>query len=252
MANEQTKKFNSVSDITSLTDSHRILTQSAGAVNGISLANLQSSILGGLTLGRLMSGIYIMTHRKIDNYPIAWRCEDWTAQQNAGEVADGVLIFEGGKHLVVAPTEASLPWSSASVTGGGVMTTDRVTAINDWAGKANTAAQITKSACSTADYAPGYCAAYERTNANGYGLTAGKWWLPSLGELWMINANVDRINYALSLISGATQLNKSSWYWSSSEYYSNNKWGLYFTYQYMINGSYTGTGHVRPVSAFIS
>ena len=220
----------------------------------ITLDNLRSQLLGGQSLNALEDGIFIMTHRKSDDYPIMYKPHLWTAQQNAGEIADGVVVVEGGKVLVVAPTEsdaAGLLWSSEAVSGGGVTTSDRVTAYNDWAGKTNTAAQITKPQCQGASYAPGFCAAYSRTNANGKGLTAGKWWLPSLGEMMMIYANMTKINYALSLISGAQQL-ASTWYWTSTEYSATGAWRLYLSSGYMGNGTKASDRYrVRAVSAFI-
>ena len=221
----------------------------------ITLDNLRSQLLGGQSLNALEDGIFIMTHRKSDNYPVMYKPHLWTAQQNAGEIADGVVVVEGGKVLVVAPTEcdsAGLLWSSEAVSGGGVTTSDRVTAYSDWAGKTNTAAQIQKTQCQGASYAPGFCAAYSRTNANGYGLTAGKWWLPSLGEMMMIYANMTKINYALSLISGAEQL-AATWYWTSTEYSAAGAWILGLSLGNM--GSSTkasGRGRLRAVSAFIA
>ena len=220
----------------------------------ITLDNLRSQLLGGQSLNALEDGIFIMTHRKSDNYPLMYKPHLWTAQQNAGEIADGVVVVEGGKVLVVAPTEcdsAGLLWSSEAVSGGGVTTSDRVTAYSDWAGKTNTAAQITKTQCQGASYAPGFCAAYSRTNANGYGLTAGKWWLPSLGEMFMIYANMTKINYALSLISGAQQL-AETWYWTSTEYSATLAWLLYLSNGLMGNTTKASyRGRVRAVSAFI-
>lgn len=219
----------------------------------ITLDNLRSQLLGGQSLNALEDGIFIMTHRKSDNYPLMYKPHLWTAQQNAGEIADGVVVVEGGKVLVVAPTEcdsAGLLWSSEAVSGGGVTTSDRVTAYSDWAGKTNTAAQITKTQCQGASYAPGFCAAYSRTNANGYGLTAGKWWLPSLGEMFMIYANMTKINYALSLISGAQQL-AETWYWTSTEYSATYAWSLGLSYGMGYNTKASYRGRVRAVSAFI-
>ena len=220
----------------------------------ITLDNLRSQLLGGQSLNALEDGIFIMTHRKSDDYPVMYKPHLWTAQQNAGEIADGVVVVEGGKVLVVAPTEsdaAGLLWSSEAVSGGGVTTSDRVTAYNDWAGKTNTAAQITKPQCQGASYAPGFCAAYSRTNANGKGLTAGKWWLPSLGEMMMIYANMTKINYALSLISGAQQL-AETWYWTSTEYSATNAWRLTLSNGYMnYSPKASNRRRVRAVSAFI-
>ncbi len=88
-------------------------------------------------------------------------------------------------------------------------------------------------------------------NANGQGLTAGRWWLPSPGELMMIYANMRKINYALSLINGATQLAEAV-YWSSTESSATNAWHLGLD-----NGNANGSPkaatqrQVRPVSAFL-
>ena len=253
MAVKQTKKVSAATPVTTVNSTDKILMADAnGKLIPISLANLKAALNGGVDQNVQMDGVFIMTHRKSDDYPIMYKPHKWTAQQSAGEVADGVVIVEGGKILVVAPTDEAMHWSSAAVSGGGTTTTDRVTAMNDWNGKANTAAQITHAECSSNAYAPGYCANYSRVNANGKGLTAGKWWLPSLGEMMMIYANMAKINYALSLISGATPL-QETWYWTSTEYSATSAWGLSLNLGRAGSGAKaSGTGHVRPVSAFIA
>ena len=252
---KQTKKLTAQTTVTTVTLAQKFpMTDANGNVTLITLANLKSALMGGMNLNALEDGVFIMTHRKSDDYPIMYKPHKWTTQQAAGEVADGVVVVEGGKVLVVAPTESAnkLNWSSAQVSGGGVTTTDRVTAYNDFAGKANTAAQIGHAECSGAGYAPGFCANYSRVNANGKGLTAGKWWLPSLGEMMMIYANMTKINYALSLIEGATQLVEDA-YWTSTEYSSATAWLLNLGNGTMYaNTKATYTFRVRPVSAFIS
>ena len=250
---KKTKTLGTVTTVTSMNTSQYIpLTDGSGNVTKITLANLKASLLAGLNLNAMNDGVFIMFHRKSDNYPLAVKPDKWASYQNSGEIAEGVMIVEGGKILVVAPTEATLYWSSAAVSAGGKTTTDRETALNDWTGKTSTAAQITHNECKTESYAPGFCASYERVNANGQGLTAGKWWLPSLGELMMIYANMRKINYALSLINGATQLAETA-YWSSTEYSATYAWFLYLG-----NGYAYGTAkatyqyRVRPVSAFLN
>ena len=252
MATKKTKTLGTVTTVTTVNTSQYIpLTDASGNVTKVTLANLKAALLGGLNLNAMNDGVFIMFHRKSDDYPLAVKPDKWASYQNSGEIAEGVMIVEGGKILVVAPTEATLYWSSAAVSAGGKTTTDRETALNDWTGKTSTAAQITHSECNTESYAPGFCASYERVNANGQGLTAGKWWLPSLGELMMIYANMRKINYALSLINGATQL-AETWYWSSTEYSATTAWHLYLN-----NGNAGSTtkatyqGRVRPVSAFL-
>ena len=66
-----------------------------------------------------------------------------------------------------------------------------------------------------------------------------------------IYANMRKINYALSLIEGATQL-AETWYWSSTEYSATHAWYLYLNDGYAY--CYSKAAHqtrVRPVSAFI-
>lgn len=259
MAVKKTKKLSGQATVTTINNDQKFpVTDTNGKVTLISLANLKTALLAGMNLNGLYDGIFIMFHRNSDNFPLMAKPYKWPSYQNSGEIAEGVVIVEGGKILVVAPTESSSPltWSSAAISGGGTTTEDRVTAMNDWNGKANTAATIAASRAdaitNTAQYAPGYCNLYSRVNAKGKGLTAGKWWLPSLGEMIMIYANMTKINYALSLIAGATQL-VETWYWTSTEYSAANAWFLYLS-----DGITSGwsakasdTGRVRAVSAFI-
>ena len=252
MATKKTKTLGTVTTVTTVNTSQYIpLTDGSGNVTKVTLANLKAALLGGLNLNAMNDGVFIMFHRKSDDYPLAVKPDKWASYQNSGEIAEGVMIVEGGKILVVAPTEATLYWSSAAVSAGGKTTTDRETALNDWTGKTSTAAQITHDECKTESYAPGFCASYERVNANGKGLTAGRWWLPSLGELMMIYANMRKINYALSLINGATQL-AETWYWSSTEYSAANAWRLGLSNGYALsNTKAANQPRVRPVSAFL-
>lgn len=252
MATKKTKTLAAVTTVTTVTTSQYIpLTDGSGNTTKVSLANLKAALLAGINPNNINDGVFIMFHRNSNNYPMMVKPDKWPSHQSSGEIAEGVVVVEGGKILVVSPTETALKWSSTDVSGGGVTTSDHVTAMNDWAGKANTASQIKHTECSSASYAPGFCAAYSRVNANGRGLAAGRWWLPSLGELYCIYANMRKINYALSLIEGATQL-AETWYWSSTEAGSAFAW-----YSYLGNGLayyYTkasGTYGVRPVSAFL-
>lgn len=220
-------------------------------------------------MAQLYDGVLIMYHRASDGYPLMATPAQWPSLEAGGEIADGVVIFEGGRHLVVAPTQAdTLPWSSAEVQAGlpnygnddtftaQVTGNNRLAAVLDFNGRQHTDAAIRASSgahvTNTADYAPGYCRLYSRANSNGKGLTAGYWWLPSVGELLMMYANKAKINHALSLIKGAHQLD-TSWYWSSTEYSPANAWGLGFGvgYLYYWGNKVEDKDHVRPVSAFL-
>ena len=252
MAVKKTKTLAAVSTVSTVTTSQYLpLTDGSGNVTKVTLANLKAALLAGIDLNAIEDGVFIMFHRKSDDFPLMVKPHNWASYQSSGEIAEGVVVVEGGRMLVVAPTEASLYWSSAAVSGGGTTTSDHVTAFNDWNGKANTAAQIQHAECSGESYAPGFCAKYSRVNANGQGLTAGKWWLPSMGELMCIYANMRKINYALSLIEGATQI-AETWYWSSTEYSATYAWTLNLDNGCASNfAKATFTFRVRPVSAFI-
>jgi hypothetical protein len=240
------------------------LSANGQAVTNASKATMENAIRADI--GQLYDGVFIMHHRKRDGSPLAVRVNSWAFYQSSGEVAEGVLLVEGGKHLVVAPTEgadkkwSSKPVSSSDTSGSvqisGVTTTgDRITALNDFAGRANTTAIINGSTSSnvtnTEDYAAGFCNKYARVNANGIGLTAGRWWLPSFAELAMIWANFDKINYALSHISGATQL-QSTWYWSSTQNSALKAWLMFLNDGAVFNADKSSQGRVRPVSAFLN
>ena len=252
---KQTKKLTEQTTVTTVNAAQKFpMADANGNVTMISLSDLKAALMGGLDLNAMEDGIFVMFHRNSDNFPLMVKPYKWPGYQSSGEIADGVVVVEGGHVLVVAPTESPTPltWSSAEVSGGGTTTGDRVTAMNDWNGKANTASQVKHSEASGAGYAPGFCHAYSRVNANGNGLTAGKWWLPSLGEMMMIYANITKINYALSLINGATKL-VGDWYWTSTESSAAGAWFLSlgdgYTNPWLTKVS--NAGRVRAVSAFI-
>lgn len=124
---------------------------------------------------------------------------------------------------------------------------------------------------SVVKYAPGYCYKYSTSNQSTHinypkpsnssnniynGIEAGQWWLPSIGELWMMYSNFNKINYCMSLIGGKPLVKK--WYWSSNESDSALAWCLTFNVGGFVNGDFYGwnnsskhtAGRVRPVSAF--
>ena len=164
MAVKKTKKLSGQTVVTTIDgQQYFVMTDSNGKVTLVNLANLKNALLSNMSLNSLYDGVFIMYHRKSDDYPLIVKPHKWTSLQNSGEIADGVAIVEGGKILVVAPTQATtkLTWSSGEVSGGGTTTWDRVAALNDWNGKTNTQKQIAASkegaVTNTASYAPGFC-----------------------------------------------------------------------------------------------
>jgi hypothetical protein len=258
-----TKKITDVTTVTSLSGADNLFINQGNTAKQVAAQKLldlgsAASLAAAKTALQpsITDGVFVMYHRKSDNFPLASPVEGWKAIENTGEIADGVLVIQGGKHLVIAPTESYLYFNSASANVlVNTAVTDRIIAMNDWDGKTKTAALCANAAISAdgAGYAPGFCHTYSRTNANGYGLTAGKWWLPSVGELCFIWANKKKINLALAQINGATQLTESA-YWSSTEYSSSGAWLLYLSNGYLHSWCTRSSNqyYVRSVSAFIS
>ena len=220
----------------------------------MSAANLKSE-LGSISIDDVMDNVFIMCHRYTsanpDNYPICYRPSEWAAQEAAGNVATGVLLIDGGRKLVIAPQEKTSTWSTCQLECG-TKQSDRLLAQELYNGKENCAKILTNTTLAAEGDASavGWCNAYERINAGGKGLKAGAWWLPSLGELYLMFANYTKINYALSKISGATLLSETA-YWSCTEYSATGAWLLFFS-----NGNQSTSTksayqlRVRPVSAF--
>jgi len=165
-------------------------------------------------------------------------------------VAVGVWICECGKLIIVAKDQqAFTKWATSNVTGGNTAK-GREAAIADMAGRTNTSTIIT----TLGENAPAakYCNEYYPSNvdsANAF-VGAGRWWLPSAGELWMIWSHLLEVNRILAQIGG-TALNRSERYWSSTELSATGAWGLYFGDG--IFGNYYNKTYefsVRPVSAF--
>lgn len=213
----------------------------------------------------LYDGCFIMCHRQRDGWPLAVPYVDWKDLENSGEEADGVLIVEGGRSLVVAPHEKACPWSSHP--GTATTPVEEYTSrkrmellLNIWDGNVRTQKICTDTSSPffeeshSTDFAPGYC--YNYTPHGGTkkkGLSAGKYWLPCVAELMMIYTHKYRINAGLKLITGANQLSDKSWYWSSVEGSATDAWGLSLK-----DGSFNNSPNkirdrimARPVSAFI-
>ena len=207
----------------------------------IDKSNLASNIAGYIPATKGEAWIVYLDSSK-NRVLVPW--EEWSISRTD---AVGVAIMSGGQRLLIAPHEPTLYWSSTVGSGGAVTTTSKVSADADYTGQNNTSKIVTSDAfAGDGDgYAPGYCAAY----SNG-GVTAGSWWLPSLGELGLIYEKFDAINAALAKINGATLLRRSS-YHSSTEYSASSAWGMFFNSGYRgPNTKVAGSGRVRPVTSF--
>ena len=250
----QVKFFKDLPTLSKLGTTNSLLaTENAtGKSYRMSAANLKSE-LGSISIDDVMDNVFIMCHRSSDNYPVCYRPSEWATQEAAGNVATGVLLIDGGRKLVIAPQEKTSTWSTCKLVCG-TKQSDRLLAQELYNGKENCAKILTNTTLAAEGDASavGWCNAYERINAGGKGLKAGAWWLPSLGELYLMFANYTKINYALSKISGATLLSRDA-YWSCTEGSAQHAWYLYFDNGRQVNyGKSLLQCRVRPVSAFAS
>ena len=145
------------------------------------------------------------------SYPQAANLNEWTSLQSSGKVADGVLLIDGNKKLIISPTQdnTAIIWASSNKDGGAIKS-NRIDAVNDNDGHSNTAS--INAAYNGETTAASICLKY----SNG-SIGAGDWWLPSFGEMLLISAYVKDINYALSLIKDSDQISENSIYWTSTE-----------------------------------
>jgi hypothetical protein len=163
--------------------------------------------------------------------------------------AVGVWVQEGGKLLVVAKDQVqNTKWATSNVSGG-TTAKGREAAIADMAGRANTDTIIS----TLGDNAPAakYCSEYFPTNVTSRNTMfgAGRWWLPSFGELWMIWSHLLEINRIMKVIGG-TVFNRDEWYWSSTEASAATAWRLYFNEGRVSENNKEIGKIIRPVSAF--
>ena len=194
----------------------------------------------------LFTGNVGVATRESDGYP-RFRQADQAASYISDAV--GVWVQEGGKLIIVAKDQVqSTKWATSNVSGG-TTAKGRESAIADMAGRANTNTIIS----TLGDNAPAakYCHEYFPTNVESADkqFGSGRWWLPSVGELWMIWSYLLEINRIMSIIGG-TELNRGQWYWSSTKASATLAWYLYFGGGYSGGGYETSEYSVRPVSAF--
>lgn len=193
---------------------------------------------------RFTNGVLVATLES--NYP-RFRQPDQAAQYASSAV--GVAIVVAGKMVIVAKDETTAKWADPAASGGsGNKTTSQ--ALADMNGRQNTATIVdTLGSAAPAAY---YCKnTYYPSNVasdNAY-FGTGRWWLPSAGELWMIWSHLFEINRLMAAIGG-TPLNRSTWYWSSSEYSATYAWYVGFGGGYLGYDFKTNVGRVCPVSSF--
>lgn len=222
-----------------------ILNSSNELMGSDSYANFAKKLQSVLpTIGNVM----VVTNA--DSYTRFWPA-DRALESSIASIAVGVGIIENGRTLIVAKDQATKAWATSNVTGGTTAISDRRAAIADFDGRAKTNTILTTLGANAP--AAKYCNEYHPSNVDSAdgNMGAGRWWLPSLGEMAMIWAHVREINFVMAAISGTAIPVGSSWGWSSTEYSATNAWFLHFGLGlfYGYDGK-THEGLVRPVSAF--
>ena len=216
-------------------------------VNGSNNAGLvtNANLIATLMAAAPTTGGVLIATRESDGYP-RFRQIDQAASYASQAV--GVAVFHAGHLIIIAKDEDSKQWATSNVTGGNTAL-GRMAAMADFNGKANTDTIITT--LGTNAPAATYCRNYYPSNveANDGNFGAGRWWLPSAGEKWIMWSHLFEINRALTAIGG-TPLNRGVWYWTSTELSATYAWHLFFG-----NGGFSYSGktdeyRVRPVSAF--
>lgn len=259
------------------TSSHRLpLLDSAGnAVGSNTIANIAPVILKNQPstfdadyfsrpdIKAAYDNLFIAVTFLSDNFPLYIKPDQWASgySDTSKYHTAGIAVVNGGSHgFVVAKDEynGTKQWGPTGTLVGSAIS-NRTLAMRDITGQTRTAAIAANSVYSSTDYAAAWCNAYVQTGESASGTmagnlrAAGKWWLPSVGELWMIYQNFHKINQLLTLInskqSGTTMQLQQTWYWSSTEYSAYSAWSLRFYDGYFYNSGKTLTYRVRPVSA---
>ena len=144
----------------------------------------------------------------------------------SGKTAIGV-VFNTSKRLAIALNhKGSISWGGHGTDIPGLnncapdlyKNCDRFSS-----GKENTAT-IVAALGSSSSLAAGYCS----TNTTGK-LMQGTWFLPTISELITLYENGTTINAAMTAAGGTKIPTSNAWYWSSTEYSSNDALLLYMS-----------------------
>ena len=83
-----TKKTKTLKDVTTVSTVHASqfipLTDASGNTTKVSLAGLKAALLNGINLNSINDGVFIMFHRKSDDYPLMVKPDKWPCYQSSG------------------------------------------------------------------------------------------------------------------------------------------------------------------------
>lgn len=201
----------------------------------------------------MYSGVFIVT---LDSsYPHFKQIDkaDTTSENNIG-----VAIFDSG-HLVIISKEqepVQKKWVNGTSSGTYTSVESQGAAIALFDGKTATNTIMNNEGASAE--AANWCATYYPANvANDdayFGI--GRWWLPSVGELFLIMSHWPEVQLALGAI-GVDTYNMTSGYWTSTPFEDGNgdlkPWLVYggrSSDMYLRTGMYSLNRYVLPVTSF--
>ena len=185
----------------------------------------------------LDNGVYIL-HETLGVRGV----EGWNPKFNKGVV--GVLLIEDDHKIVVALEESpeGIPWSNEYE-----LINQPVDEFNDAKSDFNGEEHCRK--LNSPDFpAAYYCLNYKKDGRD--------WYLPSMGELWLIYRHLEEIQTALSIVGGqkfvTTWDDGAPFYWSSTEYNATRACPLNLSDGYLGIMGYkvSDSPKVRPVSNF--
>jgi len=183
----------------------------------------------------------------LNHFTTADETDPTVTTYSVGDFAQGGIVFwvdETGQHGLVCAKEdqdggGGIQWHNGSYTdteahGDGICS-----------GEMNTMLIIANQGSNSDNYAAGVCANYTVTEG---GITYGDWYLPSIEELNMMYQNKGIID-PTALETGGNAFN-SSYYWSSTEYFTNSAWFRDFGGGSQSGGYKDIKARVRAVRAF--
>ena len=159
---------------------------------------------------------------------------------SSGKTAIGIIVINSSRILKVMSLSefTNLPWSTSAIDITGLVDVDEAIAQTDMAGRGNTDIILAQLGTGI-DYAAGKCNAFSTG-----GTSAGKWYLPSVGELYAMLSNFATINSSLSICSGIllTEDGLASgevytfwYYWASGEKTASNAYDLRYHGTYLVS-----------------
>ena len=201
------------------------------------------------------------TSKTVDGFTYNdWSCElDSTCRVGDYVTYNGTdigIIFhlkkdENDKTLVAGLATTNKKWAHGVYETTDINTITNITgtaaAKADYAGKIKTQKIIGFTTDYTTNYpAAAYCYNHNVSAcASGSVCAKGEWYLPAEGELGYMFDN----RYIMYNVTNSTTF-YNSYFWSSTEYYAGNAWGLYFSTGDRGSPTKSNSYSVRPVLAF--